>query len=538
MTAKKILYDTEARQAIQGGIQTLAKTVKVTLGPRGRVVVLAQSGGASPLATKDGVTVAKEVELEDPYENMGAQLVREVASRTSELAGDGTTTATVYAESIFTEGLKNVTAGADGSQIKRGIDRAVADLTAELARMAKPVDSTDKIQQVATCSANHDAGIGQVVAEALDKVGKDGVVTVDEGSGLETTVTLVEGMQFDQGYLSPHFVTDQARMEAVFEDAFVFIHEKKLSSANELLPLLEKTSQSSKPLLIVAEDIDGDALAMLVINKLRGGLKVCAVKAPGFGDRRKALLEDLATLTGGRAIMEELAIDLDKLELSDLGRAKKIVVNKDSTTIIEGAGGHQQVQDRIAAIRRQIAASDSDYDREKLQERLAKLVGGVAQINVGGATESEVHEKKGRVEDAVHASRAAAEEGVLPGGGVAVLRARRALEQTRQQCQGDERIGVDIVHRAVAAPLFHIAENAGVGGSVAVHNVLESSDDAFGYNGLTDEYGDMLQMGVLVPVKVERIALEQAASIAGLLLTTDALVGEWQDVEADMKKQS
>ncbi|HCA38205.1 MAG TPA: chaperonin GroEL, partial [Phycisphaerales bacterium] len=458
MTVKQIAYDIEARERMLRGIQQLAKAVKTTLGPSGRVVVLEKSFGA-PTVTKDGVTVAKEIELEDAYENMGAQMVKEVASKSSKDAGDGTTTATIYAEAIFTEGLKNITAGANATQVKRGIDLGVAAICDELAEMSKQVKSSTEIAQVGTCAANQDTTIGRIIAEAMDKVGKDGVITVEEGSSLDTTVELVEGMQFDKGWLSPHFVTDTANMEAVLEDCYVLIHEKKISSAKDLLPILGKVAESGKSLLIIAEDIDGEALATLVVNRLRGILKVAAVKAPGFGDRRKAMLQDIATLTGGTAVMEELGIDLEGLGVKDLGRAKKITIDKDNTTIIEGAGKRGDITGRIDQIRAQIEQSSSDYDREKLQERLAKLAGGVAQINVGAATEVEMQEKKARVEDALHACRAAVEEGVLPGGGTAVMRARTALDAARKKAKGDEKLGVDIVYRALSAPLRQIAEN-------------------------------------------------------------------------------
>jgi len=489
-------------------------------------VVLEKSFG-SPTVTKDGVTVAKEIEIEDPVENIGAQMVKEVASKSSKDAGDGTTTATIYAEAIFTEGLKNITAGANANQIKRGIEKATNAITAELAKKSKRITSSAEIAQVGTCSANQDEQIGQIIADAMDKVGKDGVITVEEGQSLETTVELVEGMQFDKGYQSPHFVTDTGRMETVLEDAYILVHEKKISSAKDLVPILGRIAESGKALLIVAEDLEGEALATLVVNRLRGVLKVCAVKAPGFGDRRKEMLEDIATLTGGRAIMEELGIDLEKLELSDLGRAKKIVVDKDNTIIIEGSGKSRDIKGRIESIKRQIDSTTSDYDREKLQERLAKLAGGVAQINVGAATESEMKEKKARVEDAMHACRAAVEEGVLAGGGVAVLRARTALDKIAG-LQGDESIGLDIVRRALSSPLKQIAQNAGHDGSVVAHEI-EMGKDNFGFDALTGQYGDLVQLGIIVPTKVERIALQNAASIAGLLLTTDAVVSEIKD---------
>ncbi len=525
MAAKQIAYDIDARERMLRGIQKLAKAVKTTLGPSGRVVILEKSFG-SPTVTKDGVTVAKEIELEDPYENMGAQMVKEVASKASKDAGDGTTTATVYAEAIFTEGLKNITAGAHAHEIKRGIDLAVSTLIAELRNMSKPVKDSREIAQVGMCAANQDKRIGEIIAEAMDRVGKDGVITVEEGKSLETEVELVEGMQFDKGYLSPHFVTDAASMSCVLEDCYVLIHEKKLSSAKDLLPVLGKVAESGKSLLIIAEDIDGEALATLVVNRLRGVLKVAAVKAPGFGDRRKEMLQDIAILTGGTAVMEELGVNLEGLKLSDLGRAKKITVEKDATTIVEGAGSSKAIKDRIEQIKAQIENTSSEYDAEKLQERLAKLAGGVAQVNVGAATESEMKEKKARVEDALHACRAAVEEGILPGGGVAVLRARAALEGARKKARGDEKLGVDIVFRALSAPIKQIAANCGLDGSIVASKVEESSDPTFGFNALTQEYGDLVAQGVIVPTKVERVALENASSIAGLLLTTDCAITE------------
>jgi chaperonin GroEL len=535
MAAKLIKFDTEAREAIRRGVAKLAKAVKVTLGPSGRVVILEKSFG-SPTVTKDGVTVANEIEIEDPIENIGAKMVKEVASKSSKDAGDGTTTATIYAEAIFTEGLKNITAGANANEIKRGIDAAVAAIVEEFAKRSKKVTTSAEIAQVGTCAANADSNIGRIIAEAMDKVGKDGVITVEEGSGLETEVELVEGMQFDKGYLSPHFVTDPARMECVLEDAFVLVYEKKFTSAKDLVPVLGKVAESGRALLIVCEDVEGEALATLVVNKLRGVLKVAAVKAPGFGDRRKAMMEDIATLTGGRAIMDELGIDLEKLELADLGRAKKIVVEKEATTLIEGAGRAADIKGRIEAIKTELDRTTSDYDREKLQERLAKLSGGVAQINVGAATEAEMKEKKARVEDAMHACRAAVEEGILPGGGVAPLRTRKALEAAKARLSsGDEKIGVDIVTRALASPIKQIAQNCGLDGSVVAQNVEASSDFAYGYNALTHEYGDLLKMGVIVPAKVERVALQNAASIAGLLLTTDAVVCEIKEKKSKKK---
>ncbi len=525
MAAKQIAFNSDARERILRGVQKLSQAVKVTLGPSGRVVVLEKSFGA-PTVTKDGVTVAKEIELDDPYENLGAQMVKEVASKASKDAGDGTTTATIYAESIYAEGLKNITAGANPNEVKRGIDKAVAALVEELKRMSKKVDSSKEIAQVGTCSANQDENIGKIIAEAMDKVGKDGVITVEEGKSLDTEVELVEGMQFDKGYLSPHFATKQSTMEAILEDCYVLIHEKKLSSAKDLIPILGKIAESGKSLLIIAEDIDSEALATLVVNKIRGVLKVCAVKAPGFGDRRKAMLEDIAILTGGRAIMEELGIELEKVTLSDLGRAKKVTVDKDNTTIVEGAGKSADIKGRIDQLRHQIEATTSDYDREKLEERLAKLAGGVAQINVGAATEVEMKEKKARVEDALHACRAAVEEGILPGGGVAILRARRALDKAKKAADGDEKIGIDIVSRAVVAPIKQIAKNTGLDGSIVAAKVEENSANNFGFNAVTHQYGDLIQMGVIVPTKVERVALQNAASIAGLLLTTEAAIVE------------
>ncbi len=527
MAAKSIKYDQDAREAIRRGVSKLARAVKVTLGPSGRNVVLEKSFG-SPTVTKDGVTVAKEIELDDPYENMGAQMVKEVASKTSTIAGDGTTTATVYAEAIYSEGLKNVASGANATQIQRGIQLAVEAITDELRKMSKKVDSTKEVAQVGASSANQDPQIGQMIADAMDKVGKDGVITVEEGKGLETHVELVEGMQFDKGYLSPHFVTDPQTMEAVLEDAYILIHEKKISSARDLVPVLSKAAEAGKPVLIIAEDIEGEALATLVVNKLRGTLKVAAVKAPGFGDRRKAMLEDIAIVTGGEAIFEELGIKLENIELSQLGRAKKVRIDKDNTTIIEGAGEEKAIKGRIEQIKNEIEANTSDYDREKLQERLAKLAGGVAQIHVGAATEVAMKEKKARVEDALHACRAAVEEGILPGGGVSVIRAAaKVLDGARKSAgSDDQRTGVEIIRRAVEAPIKQIADNAGVDGAVIAQKIKESSEVNFGYNALTHQYGDLLKMGVIVPTKVERTALQNAASIASLLLTTDAAVSE------------
>lgn len=523
MAAKKIAFDVEARSAICEGVRKLARAVKITLGPCGRNVILEKSFG-SPTVTKDGVSVAKEIELEDAYENMGAQMVKEVASKTSNVAGDGTTTATILAEAIFTEGLKNITAGANAMQIKRGIDKAVEAIIEKLASVSMVVKSTKQIEQVATCSANQDAEIGKTLAKAMETVGKDGVITVEEGQSLDTVVDLLEGMQFDKGYLSPHFITNTESMSVELDKPYVLIFEKKISSVKSLLPILEQVSKKSRPLLIIAEDVEGEALATLVVNKLRGILNVAAVKAPGFGDRRQALMQDIALLTGGTAIFEDLGMDIEKLELAQLGQAKRITIDKDSTTIIEGAGKSADVMARIDQIKREIESTDSDYEKEKLQERLAKLAGGVAQINVGAATESEVKEKKARVEDALHACRAAVEEGILPGGGVAVLKALSVLDKIK--CVGDEKFGVEIVRRAVFAPIKQIASNAGLDGSIVAQKVIESDDLNFGYNALTKKYGDMVKFGVIVPTKVERTALQNAASIASLLLMTDAIVSE------------
>ncbi len=523
MAAKKIAFGTEARTSIRRGVEKLTKAVKITLGPCGRNVVLEKSFG-SPTVTKDGVTVAKEIELEDAYENMGAQMVKEVASRTSTVAGDGTTTATILAESIYLEGLKNVTAGANPMQIKQGIDKAVDVIVEELQKMSIAVDSSKQIEQVATCSANQDVEIGKKMAEAMDKVGKDGVITVEEGQSLDTVVDLVEGMQFDKGYLSPHFINNTENMTVVLEKPYILVNEKKISSIKSLVPLLEKVSKQGRPLLIIAEDVEGEALATLVVNKLRGVLQVAAVKAPGFGDRRKALLSDISVLTGAEAIFEDLGLQLENIELKQLGRAKRITIDKESCTIIEGAGDTSAIKGRIEQIKTEIDNSTSDYDTEKLQERLAKLAGGVAQIQVGAATEAEMKEKKARVEDALHACRAAVEEGILPGGGVALLRVLPALDKIR--ITGDAKIGVDIVRRAVIAPIKQIAENAGLDGSIVAQKVVESKDRNFGYDAMQKKYGDMIKFGVIVPTKVERAALQNGASIASLLLTTDAIVSE------------
>ena len=523
MAAKKIAFGTDARTAIREGVRKLAKAVKITLGPCGRNVVLEKSFG-SPVVTKDGVTVAKEIELEDSYENMGAQMVKEVASKTSSVAGDGTTTATILAESIFEEGLKNITAGANPMQVKRGIEKAVEAIVEELHNMSTPIKSSKQVEQVATCSANQDVEIGKKLAEAMEKVGKDGVITVEEGQQLETLVELLEGMQFDKGYLSPHFINNLQNMTVVLEKPYILVHEKKISSVKSLVPLLEKVAKQGKPLLLIAEDVEGEALATLVVNKLRGVLQVAAVKAPGFGDRRKALLSDIATLTGGEAIFEDLGLQLENIELRQLGRAKRVTIDRDATTIIEGGGSTEAIKGRIEQIKNEIEVCTSDYDIEKLQERLAKLAGGVAQINVGAATEAEMKEKKARVEDALHACRAAVEEGILPGGGVAMLRALPALDKIK--AAGDEKIGIDIVRRAVVAPIKQIAQNAGLDGSIVAQKVMESKQKNFGYDALQKKYGDMVEFGVIVPTKVERIALQNGASIASLLLTTDAIVSE------------
>ena len=532
--AKQIVHGEESRQAILRGVNLLADAVKVTLGPKGRNVVIEKKFG-SPTITKDGVTVAKEIELKDSLENMGAQMVREVASKTSDVAGDGTTTATVLAQAIFREGVKTVAAGANPMALKRGIEKAVSVIAGEIDRktgergkgeldkFSKPV-SGEMIAQVGTISANNDETIGHIIAEAMKKVGKDGVITVEEAKTLETQLDVVEGMQFDRGYLSPYFVTDPERMEASLENAYILIHEKKISSMKDLLPLLEQIAKGGKPLLIITEDVEGEALATLVVNKLRGTLQVAAVKAPGFGDRRKAMLQDIAILTGGKAITEDLGIKLENVQISDLGQAKKITIDKDNTTVVEGKGKHGEIEGRVKEIRSQIDKTTSDYDREKLQERLAKLVGGVAVIKVGAATETEMKEKKARVEDAMHATRAAVEEGIVPGGGVALARSSAALDKLK--LEGDEQIGVNIVKRAITEPLRMIAANAGQEGAIVLGKVLEAKDTNFGYNAFSDEYEDLVKAGVLDPTKVVRTALQNAGSIASLMLTTEALVAE------------
>ena len=523
MAAKELHFDVDARAALKRGVDQLAEAVKVTLGPKGRNVVIDRKFG-SPTVTKDGVTVAKEIELEHPVENMGAQMVKEVATKTSDLAGDGTTTATVLAQAIFREGLKNVTAGANPMALKRGIDKTVEKVVEELKKISTPTKGKKEIAQVGTISANNDPEIGNLIADAMEKVGKDGVITVEEAKGLETTLETVEGMQFDRGYLSPYFITDPERMEAVLEDPLVLIHDKKISSMKDLLPILEKVAQMGKPLLIIAEDVEGEALATLVVNKLRGTLKVCAVKAPGFGDRRKAMLQDIAILTGGQVISEEVGFKLENAVISDLGRAKRVVVDKDNTTIVDGAGDPEKIKGRINEIRVAIEKSTSDYDREKLQERVAKLAGGVAVIKVGAATEVEMKEKKARVEDALHATRAAVEEGVVPGGGVALIRAKKAIEGLKGANE-DQNHGIQIALRAMEAPLREIVTNAGEEPSVIVNKVKEG-DGNFGYNAATGEFGDMVQFGILDPTKVTRTALQNAASIAGLMITTEAMVAE------------
>jgi chaperonin GroEL len=529
--AKHIAYGEESRRALLAGVNRLADAVKVTLGPKGRNVVIEKKFG-SPTITKDGVTVAKEIELEDKLENTGAQMVREVASKTSDIAGDGTTTATVLAQAIFREGVKTVAAGASPMALKRGIDKAVEKAVEEIQRLSKKVKDNEAIAQVGTISANGDATIGNLIAEAMGKVGQDGVITVEESRTLETALEVVEGMQFDRGYLSPYFVTDPERMEAVLEDAVILIHEKKISSMKDLLPLLEQVARAGKPLLIIAEDVEGEALATLVVNRLRGTLQVCAVKAPGFGDRRKAMLQDIAILTGGKAITEDLGIKLESIQITDLGRGKKIVVDKDNTTIVEGGGKPSEIEGRVKQIRAQIEDTTSDYDREKLQERLAKLVGGVAVIKVGAATETELKEKKARVEDAMHATKAAVEEGIVPGGGVAFIRAQKALENFKLENE-DENIGIGIVKRALEEPLRQIVANAGHEGAVVVDKVRSNKSANYGFNAESEEYGDMLAMGVVDPTKVTRYALQNAASIAGLLLTTEALISELPEQERE-----
>lgn len=513
-------YSENARASILKGVAALADAVKVTLGPKGRNAVIEKKFGA-PTITKDGVTVAKEIELKDPYENMGAQLVKEVASKTSDIAGDGTTTATVLAHSIYREGVKNVSAGANAMELKRGIDLAVTAVINELKKMSKPCQDKKEIAQIATISANNDPEIGRLIADAMDKVGKDGVITVEEAKSMTTSLDVVEGMQFDRGYISPYFVTDQERMEVVLDNPYILIHEKKISSMKDLLPILEQTAKMGKPILIIAEEVEGEALATLVVNKLRGTLQVAAVKAPGFGDRRKAMLEDIAILTGGTMIAEDLGLKLENLKLSDLGRAKRVNIDKDNTTIVEGAGDHAKIQARVKQIKTQIDESTSDYDREKLQERLAKIVGGVAVVNVGAATETEMKEKKARVEDALHATKAAVEEGIVPGGGVALLRCLKALDSVA--AEGDQKIGVNIIRRSLEEPLRQISQNAGLEGSVVVQKV-KADKGTMGFDAATETYVDMLQAGIIDPTKVTRSALQNAASVAGLMLTTEVMI--------------
>jgi chaperonin GroEL len=528
MAAKQLQFDENARHALLRGIEKLARAVKATLGPSGRNVILDKKFG-SPTITKDGVTVAKEIELEDPYENMGAQLVREVASKTSDIAGDGTTTATVLAESIYKEGLRNVTAGANPTSLQRGINKAVEAIVEELKKISKKVSDRTEIAQVATVSANWDKTIGEIIADAMDKVGKDGTITVEEAKSIETTLEVVEGMQFDKGYLSPYFVTNAEAMEAILDNPYILIYEKKISSLKDMLPLLEKVAKAGRPLLIISEDVEGEALATLVVNKLRGTLQVAAVKAPGFGDRRKAMLEDIAVLTGGKLISEDLGIKLENIKLEDLGRAKRVTIDKENTTIVEGEGKSADIKARVAQIRRQIEETTSDYDREKLQERLAKLAGGVAVINVGAATETEMKEKKARVEDALHATRAAVEEGIVPGGGVAFIRAQKALDNIKG-LEGDEKVGVQIVRRAIEEPTRQLADNAGQEGALIVEEVKKRKGNE-GYDVSAGEYTDLVKAGIVDPTKVARSALQNAASISGLLLTTEAIVTELPEKE-------
>ncbi|MDD5109174.1 MAG: chaperonin GroEL [Candidatus Omnitrophica bacterium] len=528
--AKQLLYSDDARRKILSGVEQLAAAVKVTLGPKGRNVVIDKKFG-SPTITKDGVTVAKEIDLEDPFENMGAQMVKEVAEKTSDIAGDGTTTATVLAESIYREGLKNVTAGSNPMELKRGIEKAVVKIVEELGKLSTPIKDKKEIAQVASIAANSDTNIGELIAEAMDKVGKDGVITVEEAKSTATTLDVVEGMQFDQGYLSPYFVTDAERMEVLLEDAYILIYEKKISSIKDILPLLEKIARVGKPLLIIAEEVDGEALATLVVNKIRGTFVACAVKAPGYGDRRKAMLEDIAILTGGKAITEDLGIKLENIDVEDLGRAKKVKIDKENTTIVEGAGKNTAINARINQLKKQIEDTDSDYDKEKLQERLAKLAGGVAVINVGAATETEMKEKKARVEDALHATRAATQEGIVPGGGVALIRTIAALDKLK--LEGDEKIGANIVKRAIEEPLRQIAQNAGLEGSVVVQRIKQEKTN-IGYDVSQDAYVDMIEAGVIDPTKVTRSALQNASSIAALLLTTETLIADKPDKDEKM----
>ncbi|MHB1546879.1 MAG: chaperonin GroEL [bacterium] len=530
--AKELKFSSEARAEILSGVNALADAVKVTLGPKGRNVVIEKSFG-SPTITKDGVTVAKEIELSDKFQNMGAQMVKEVASKTSDTAGDGTTTATVLTQAIYKEGVKYVTAGASPIYVKRGIDKAVEEIVKELKKISKPIQDQKEIAQVGTISANNDETIGSIIAEAMDKVGKEGVITVEEAKSMETTLEVVEGMQFDRGYLSPYFVTDSERMECVLDDPYILINEKKISAMKDLLPILEQIAKSGRPFIIISEDVEGEALATLVVNKLRGTLNCCAVKAPGFGDRRKAMLEDLAVLTGGQVISEDIGVKLESITLKDLGHAKRITVDKDNTTIVDGAGSKTDIEKRVKQIRAQIEESTSDYDKEKLQERLAKLIGGVAVINVGAATETEMKEKKARVEDALHATRAAVEEGIVPGGGVALLRAAKAIDKLKG-ANHDEDSGVKIIKRAVQEPLRMIAENAGVEGSIVIDKVLNNDGASYGYNAAADKYEDLIKAGIIDPTKVERTALQNAASVASLMLTTEAMIADKPEEKGGM----
>jgi len=531
MAAKQLFFNEEARQAILKGVTTLTDAVKATLGPKGRNVIIDRKFGA-PNITKDGVTVAKEIELKDPFENMGAQLVREVASKTSDAAGDGTTTATVIAYALYREGMKNVTAGSNPMDLKRGIEKAVEVAVDELKKMSKPVQDKKEIAQVGTISANNDPSIGELIADAMDKVGKDGVITVEEAKSMATTLDIVEGMQFDRGYISPYFITDPERMECNLEDAYILIHDKKISSMRDLIPLLEQIAKMGKPLLILAEDVEGEALATLVVNKLRGTLQICAVKAPGFGDRRKAMLEDIAILTGGTVISEDIGMKLENVKINDLGRAKKITVDKENTTIVEGAGDTASIQGRIKQIKTQMEETTSDYDREKLQERLAKLAGGVAVINVGAATETEMKEKKARVEDALHATRAAVEEGIIPGGGVALLRCISAIDSLN--LEGDQQVGVGIVRKALEEPIKQIVANAGLEGAIIVEKVKDSEDKNYGFDAQSEKFTDMIEAGIIDPTKVTRTALQNAASVASLMLTTEVMVTEIPEKEEKM----
>ncbi|MHB1697074.1 MAG: chaperonin GroEL [bacterium] len=530
--AKELKFSSDARAEILAGVNALADAVKVTLGPKGRNVVIEKSFG-SPTITKDGVTVAKEIELSDKFQNMGAQMVKEVASKTSDTAGDGTTTATVLAQAIYKEGVKYVTAGASPIYVKRGIDKAVEEIVKELKKISKPIQDQKEIAQVGTISANNDETIGSIIAEAMDKVGKEGVITVEEAKSMETTLEVVEGMQFDRGYLSPYFVTDSERMECVLDDPYILINEKKISAMKDLLPILEQIAKSGRPFIIIAEDIEGEALATLVVNKLRGTLNCCAVKAPGFGDRRKAMLEDIAVLTGGQAISEDMGVKLESITLKDLGHAKRITIDKDNTVIVDGAGSKADIEKRVKQIRAQIEESTSDYDKEKLQERLAKLIGGVAVINVGAATETEMKEKKARVEDALHATRAAVEEGIVPGGGVALLRAAKVLDKLKGS-NHDEESGIKIIKRAVQEPLRMIAENAGVEGSIVIDKVLNNDGASYGYNAAADKYEDLIKAGIIDPTKVERTALQNAASVSSLMLTTEAMIADKPEEKGGM----